>query len=170
MQSNEWSSDEGEDLSAESAADGAQAKIAELEAALLAVRDEQLRERADLDNQRKRLVRDVDQARKFANERLLAELLPVIDNLERGIEAAGTDFERLREGVQLTLRQLLKVGEDHGLQVIEADGQPFDPEFHQAVSTVASAEHPANSVVQSMQKGYSLNGRLLRPALVVVAQ
>jgi len=148
----------------------AEQKIAELEAALLAVRDEQLRERAELENQRKRLVRDVEQARRFANERLLNELLPVLDNLERGIAAAGTDFDKLREGVELTLKQLLKVVEDHGLTVVDATGQPFNPEQHQAVSMVESAEHPSNTVVQSMQKGYLLHGRLLRPALVVVAK
>ena len=147
-----------------------EARIAELEAALLALRDEQLRERADLDNQRKRMARDLDQARRFANERLLSELLPVLDNLERGLEAGGTDFERLREGVELTLRQFQKVVEDHGLVPVPGAGHPFNPDHHQAVSVAESTEHPADTVVNAMQKGYLLNGRLLRPALVVVAK
>jgi molecular chaperone GrpE len=143
-------------------------RIVELEQALLQVREDQLRERAELDNQRKRLQRDVEQARRFANERLLGELLPVLDNLERGLEAAG-EGGSLREGVELTLKQLLKVVEDHGLTVVDPTGQPFNPEQHQAVGMVDSAEHAANTVVRAMQKGYLLNGRLLRPALVMVA-
>lgn len=146
-------------------------KIAELESALLQVRDDQLRERAELDNQRKRLARDVEQARKFANERLLEALLPVLDNLERGLEAAGTDYAVLREGVDLTLRQFQKVVEDHGLVAVEGTGSPFNPDHHQAVSVAAASDtHPADTVVAAMQKGYLLNGRLLRPALVVVAK
>ncbi len=156
------------DEATEAQAAGAEQRIAELEQALLQVRDEQLRERAELDNQRKRLARDVDQARRFANERLLNELLPVIDNLERGIEAAG-DVQALREGTELTLRQLLKVVEDHGLIAVDPAGQPFNPEHHQAVGMAESAEHPSNTVISVMQKGYLLNGRLLRPALVMVA-
>lgn len=160
----------GIDARQDDAIESLSSRVAELEAALLAVRDEQLRERAELDNQRKRLVRDVEQARKFANERLLNELLPVMDNLERGLSAAGgSDLNSLREGVELTLRQLQKVTEDNGLTAVDPTGQPFDPEQHQAMSMVASADHPSNTVVQAMQKGYLLNGRLLRPALVVVS-
>jgi molecular chaperone GrpE len=143
-------------------------RIVELEHALLQVREDQLRERAELDNQRKRLQRDVEQARRFANERLLGELLPVLDNLERGLEAAG-EGGSLREGVELTLKQLTKVVEDHGLTVVDPTGQPFNPDQHQAVGMVDSADHASNTVVRSMQKGYLLNGRLLRPALVLVA-
>lgn len=147
-----------------------QGRIAELEAALLALRDEQLRERADLDNQRKRMARELDQARRFANERLLGELLPVLDNLERGLEAGGSDLNSLREGVELTLRQFQKVVEDHGLVPVPGAGHPFNPDHHQAVSVAEGSEHPADTVVSAMQRGYLLNGRLLRPALVVVAK
>jgi molecular chaperone GrpE len=145
-----------------------EARIAQLEQALLQVRDDQLRERAELDNQRKRLARDLEQARRFANERLLSELLPVLDNLERGIAAAGSDAGTLREGVELTLKQLLKVIEDHGLTVVDPAGQPFDPDQHQAVGMEESAGVASGIVVRVMQKGYLLNGRLLRPALVMV--
>ena len=108
-------------------------------------------------------------ARKFANERLLSDLLPVIDSLEAGLVAAG-DVTALRQGIELTLRQLLKVTADNGLVVVDPAGQPFNPEHHQAISTVDSAEHPPGHVVQVYQKGWLLNDLLLRPALVVVAK
>ena len=146
------------------------ARAAELEAELARLREEALRERADLDNQRKRLERERDSARRFANERLLADLLPVIDSLEAGLGAAGSDASALREGMELTLRQLLKVTADNGLVPVDPVGQPFNPEHHQAMSMVPSADHAPGHVVQVYQKGWLLNDRLLRPALVVVSQ
>jgi molecular chaperone GrpE len=137
---------------------------------LAQLREDTLRERADLQNQRKRLERERDMARKFANERLLGDLLPVIDSLEAGLNAAGGDASALREGMELTLRQLLKVTGDNGLVAIDPVGQPFDPEHHQAMSTVDSADHAPGHVVQVYQKGWLLNERLLRPALVVVSK
>lgn len=134
------------------------------------IREESLRERAELDNQRKRLQRDVELARKFANERLLGDLLPVIDSLEAGLNAAGADASALREGMELTLRQLLKVANDNGLSPVDPAGQPFNPEHHQAMSMVESADHAPGHVVQVYQKGWLLNDRLLRPALVVVSR
>ena len=157
----------------QAAADNEQSPLAaELEAVraeLGQLREDTLRDRADLENQRKRLERERDMARKFANERLLAELLPVIDSLEAGLGAAG-EVTALREGIELTLRQLLKVTGDNGLVAVDPAGQPFNPEHHQAMSTVDSAEYPPGHVVQVYQKGWLLNERLLRPALVVVAK
>ena len=157
----------------QAAADNEQSPLAaELEAVqteLAKLREDALRDRADLENQRKRLERERDMARKFANERLLSDLLPVIDSLEAGLVAAG-DVTALRQGIELTLRQLLKVTADNGLVVVDPAGQPFNPEHHQAMSTVDSAEHPPGHVVQVYQKGWLLNDRLLRPALVVVAK
>ena len=157
----------------QAAADNEQSPLAaELEtvqAELTKLRADTLRDRADLENQRKRLERERDMARKFANERLLSDLLPVIDSLEAGLVAAG-DVTALRQGIELTLRQLLKVTADNGLVVVDPAGQPFNPEHHQAMSTVDSAEHPPGNVVQVYQKGWLLNDRLLRPALVVVAK
>ena len=141
-----------------------------LQRELAALREERLRERADLENQRRRMVRELEQARRFANERLLGDLLPVLDSLERGLEAGGIDGARLREGVELTLKLLTKVVEDNGLSVVDPQGQAFDPERHQAMSTGATAERAPDEVVQGFQKGYILNDRLLRPALVVVAR
>ncbi|WP_222564531.1 nucleotide exchange factor GrpE [Novilysobacter antarcticus] len=145
------------------------AQLAAANEELSNLRESMLRERADLENQRKRLTRDVEMARKFANERLLSALLPVIDSLEAGLQASGDDAVALRQGVELTLRQLLKVTGDNGLVEVNPAGQPFNPEHHEAMSTVASAEHPPGHVVQVYQKGWLLNERLLRPALVVVS-
>ena len=146
--------------------------VDELEA--LRAENEQLRaqsllERADLENQRKRIARDIEQARKFANERLLGDLLPVFDSLDAGLAAADTAQSPLRDGLELTYKQLLKVAGDNGLTVLDPAGQPFNPEHHQAISQTQAPGIAADSVAQVFQKGYLLNGRLLRPALVVVA-
>lgn len=126
-------------------------------------------ERADLENQRKRLARDIDMARKFANEKLLADLLPVFDSMEAGLAAAAAD-DPLRAGLELTLKQLHAVAEKNGLaEVAPEPGDVFNPEHHNAVSQVAEDGFPSGSVVQTFQKGYLLNDRLLRPAMVVVA-
>ena len=129
-----------------------------------------LLERADLENQRKRIAREIETARKFANERLLADLLPVFDSLDAGLAAAGADAGALRDGLELTYRQLLKVAGDNGLSVVDPTGAAFNPEHHQAISQVDAGDAVPGSVVQVFQKGYLLNGRLLRPAMVVVAR
>ena len=147
--------------------------MAELEAVkaeLAELREASLRERADLENQRKRLERERDMARKFANERLLGQLLPVIDSLEAGMNVPGDTAQHLREGMELTLRQLLKVASDNGMVAVDPTGQPFNPDQHQAMSMVEHAEHAPGHVVQVFQKGWLLNDRLLRPALVVVSR
>jgi molecular chaperone GrpE len=144
--------------------------VNEYEAKLGEMRDLLLRERAEIENQRKRLARDVEQARRFANERLLSDLLPVCDNLERGLAADTADAGALREGMDLTLKALLKVAEANGLKAIEPLGQSFNPELHQAMSMVAAPNAAANTVVSVLQKGYVLNERLLRPALVAIAK
>jgi molecular chaperone GrpE len=146
-----------------------ESRIEELENQLGALRDEQLRERAELDNQRKRLVREVEQARRFANERLLGDLLPVLDSLEAGMQAAG-EGGKVREGLELTLRQLQRVAEVNGLVTVDPTGAAFNPEHHQAISVVEAPGAAPGSVVQVFQKGFLLNDRLLRPALVVVAK
>jgi molecular chaperone GrpE len=145
-------------------------EVESLRAELTRLREDSLRERAELDNQRKRVARDIDMARKFANERLLGDLLPVIDSLEAGLSVAGGEPNALREGMELTLRQLLKVAGDNGLVAVDPVGQPFNPEHHQAMSLVPAPGVAPNHVVQVYQKGWLLNERLLRPALVVVSQ
>lgn len=145
-------------------------QLAECEAKLSEMRDTLLRERADLDNQRKRMQRDLEHTRRFANEKLLSDLLPVLDNLERGLAAEGSDFAALRAGVELTQRELLRVTEASGLRAVGAVGEPFDPEHHEAMNMAESAEHGPGRIVSVMQKGYVLNDRLLRPALVSVSK
>ncbi len=141
-----------------------------LRAELEQLKAQSLVERADLENQRKRIAREIEAARKFANERLLADLLPVFDSLDAGLAAAGADAGALREGLELTYRQLLKVAGDNGLSVVDPTGASFNPEHHQAISQVDAGDAVPGSVVQVFQKGYLLNGRLLRPAMVVVAR
>lgn len=146
------------------------AELEALRAEVEQLRAESLRERADLENQRKRLARDMDNARRFANERLLAELLPLFDSMEGGLAAAAQN-DPLREGLELTLRQLHKIAENNGLaEVAPAPGDSFDPERHQAMSMVEAEGIAPGAVAQVFQKGYVLNERLLRPALVVIAK
>ncbi|HEU4671239.1 MAG TPA: nucleotide exchange factor GrpE [Dyella sp.] len=147
-----------------------QARIAELEASNAELRESVLRERADLENQRRRLQRDLEQARRFANEKLLNDLLPVYDSLERGLAVEGGDVTAIREGISLTLKALLKVAEANGMVQVDPLDQPLDPERHHAVSMVAAPGKAPGTVVSVLQKGYVLNDRLLRPALVAVAQ
>jgi molecular chaperone GrpE len=145
-------------------------QIEALKGELEQLRAESLRERADLENQRKRMAREVDTARKFANERLLNELLPLFDSMEAGLAAAAQN-DPLREGLELTLRQLHRIAENNGLvEVAPAPGDSFDPDRHQAMSIVEAQGLPPGAVAQVFQKGYVLNDRLLRPALVVVAR
>ena len=145
-------------------------EIEALRGELEQLRADSLRERADLENQRKRLARDVEQARRFANERLLGELLPVFDSLDAGLAAAAGQDGPLKDGLELTFRQLLKVAADNGLAVVDPAGQPFNPDHHQAISQADPGLAAPGSVLQVFQKGYLLNGRLLRPAMVVVAR
>jgi len=145
-------------------------QIEALKGELEQLRAESLRQHADLDNQRKRLARDIDMARKFANERLLSELLPLFDSLEAGLLIAP-QADPLREGMELTLRQLHRIAENNGLvEVAPVPGDNFDPERHQAMSMASAEGVPPGAIAQLFQKGYLLNERLLRPALVVVAQ
>ena len=145
-------------------------QLGEAETKLAEMRETVLRERAELENQRKRLQRDLDQARRFANEKLLGDLLPVLDNLERGLAAEGADAGALRAGVELTLRELSRVADANGLKAVGTIGEAFDPERHQAMAMVDGAEHGSGMIVAVMQKGYVLNERLLRPALVSVSK
>ncbi|HWU75873.1 MAG TPA: nucleotide exchange factor GrpE [Rhodanobacter sp.] len=147
-----------------------QARVAELEASNAELRETVLREHAELENQRRRLHRDLEQARRFANEKLLNELLPVYDGLESGLAVEGGDLASMREGINLTLKALLKVAENHGMAQVDPLGQPLDPERHHAVSMVDAPGQAAGTVVSVLQKGYVLNDRLLRPALVAVAR
>ncbi|AAF94016.1 TPA: nucleotide exchange factor GrpE [Vibrio cholerae] len=160
--------------------DEKEAKIAQLEAALLVseerVKEQQdsvLRARAEVENMRRRSEQEVDKARKFALSRFAEELLPVIDNLERAIQAADGEVEAIKpllEGVELTHKTFVDTIAKFGLKEINPHGEVFNPEFHQAMSIQESAEHEPNTVMFVMQKGYELNGRVLRPAMVMVSK
>ena len=133
--------------------------------------DRYLRAMADLDNQRKRAQREREEYTRYANETLLRELLPVLDNFDRALGAARAESEAqsLRAGVELIQRELLKVLEKFGVTPYSALGQPFDPERHEAVQRVIKPDARDMTVVEEIQRGYVLNGRVLRPAIVVVA-
>jgi len=130
-----------------------------------------LRAKADADNIRRRGVEDVAKAHKFAIESFAETLVPVVDSLEKALEAKDATAAQMREGVELTLRQLRAAFEKNALAEIDPAGQKFDPHFHQAISAVpASAGSPPNQVVTVLQKGWKIAERVLRPALVVVSK
>jgi molecular chaperone GrpE len=133
--------------------------------------DRMLRTAADLENYKKRAERERLDLLKFGQEELMAELLGVIDNLERALAAVRTpaDGKGLIDGVALIRRQFLSALARFGLQPIEALGKPFNPEFHEAVAQVETDGHPEGTVVEETLRGYTLNGRLLRPSVVAVA-
>ena len=157
-----------------------QARIAELEAQLEAAQQASLEEReravravAEMENLRRRAAQDVEKAHKFALEKFAAELLPVLDNLERAIELADKESEALKpmiEGVELTLKSMQSSVAKFGLVALDPLNQPFDPNAHQAISMIDNAEVAANTVIAVMQKGYELNGRVIRPAMVMVSK
>lgn len=160
--------------------DEQEGKIAQLEAALLTseakVQEQQdsvLRAKAEVENMRRRTEGEIDKARKYALNKFAEELLPVIDNLERAIQAADTDNEAtkpLLEGVELTHKTFVDTVSKFGLKEINPEGETFNPEMHQAMSIQESPDHEPNTVMFVMQKGYELNGRIIRPAMVMVAK
>ena len=132
-----------------------------------------LRIKAEADNIRRRASMDVEKAHKFALEKFAADLLPVVDNLERALAFINREDEALKgvvEGVELTMKSFLDTVAKYGVNQIDPLGQPFNPELHQAMSIQPSADVAPNSVTFVMQKGYELNGRLLRPAMVGVSK
>ncbi len=149
----------------------ADAALAAAEAKAVESRNNYLRAVAELENYRKRAEREIDNARKYAVERFAQELVTVGDALEAGINVgADNPGPALLEGAQATLRQLHKAFEKAGIKIIDPAGQPFDPEWHEAMVAQESAAVAPNTVLTVVQKGYSLNGRLLRPARVVVSK
>ncbi|MFI5396114.1 MAG: nucleotide exchange factor GrpE [Candidatus Binatia bacterium] len=131
--------------------------------------DRFLRERAELDNFKKRMLREKAEALRFASEPLIRDLIPVIDNLERAVECGEGNGKSVVEGVRMVVKSLLEILDRHGVKRVEALGQPFDPLRHQAMAQVESAEHEPNQVVEQHHTGYLLHDRLLRPALVTVS-
>ncbi|MDD1960706.1 MAG: nucleotide exchange factor GrpE [Pseudomonas capeferrum] len=149
------------------------ARVLELEEQLAAAKDQSLRAVADLQNVRRRAEQDVEKAHKFALEKFAGDLLPVIDSLERGLELSNADDESIkpmREGIELTLKMFHDTLKRYNLEAVDPHGEPFNAEHHQAMAMEESAEVEPNSVLKVFQKGYLLNGRLLRPAMVVVSK
>lgn len=155
-------------------------KIAELELALSKAeaqvkeqRESVLRTQAEMENVRRRASQDVEKAHKFALEKFANELLTSVDNLERALQLADQQDESSRnfiEGIELTYKSLTSTLEKFGVKAVGEEGEAFNPDLHQAMSMQESNEHPNNTIMAVMQKGYELNGRLLRPAMVMVAR
>ncbi|OEF28586.1 nucleotide exchange factor GrpE [Vibrio rumoiensis] len=154
--------------------------VAELEAALVAsqvqVKEQQdsvLRAKAEVENMRRRSEQEIDKARKYALNKFAEELLPVIDNLERALQAANPEDEAVKailEGVDMTHKSFVDTVAKFGLVAINPEGEAFNPELHQAIGMQESPDHESNTVMIVMQKGYELNGRVIRPAMVMVAK
>lgn len=134
--------------------------------------DRLLRVSAEFENYKKRSARDMEDFRKFANQQLVKDLLPILDNLELALKSASEKEKStngLLEGIELTRKEILRVLEKHNVKQIDALGKPFDPSFHEAVMREETDDHPENTVTTELQKGYLMNDRLIRPSMVAVA-
>lgn len=157
------------EMSPEEEIAGLSAQVETLQQELAEVRDQMLRAAAEAQNVRRRSEADVEKAHKFALEKFARELLPVSDSLEKATEALGDVDEAQKEGVEMTLRLFMGVLDKFQINQVNPMGQTFDPQYHEAMSMVPNPSLPPNAVMDVLQKGYTLNGRLLRPAMVVVA-
>lgn len=169
VESVEQASVEGEQADS----DSWKAKAEVLANELASLKDAAVRAQAEAQNVRRRAEQDVEKAHKFALEKFAKELLPVIDGLEKAVEAelaAGNESTPLREGVEMTMSMLLSSIAKFGVEQVDAVGSTFDPALHEAMSMVESPDAESNTVIAAMQKGYTLNGRLIRPAMVIVAK
>lgn len=150
-----------------------QSETEQLQQQVASANDQVLRVQAEMQNLRRRAERDVENAHKYALDKFAPELLPVVDNLERAlaaIDVEDTGQKAVAEGIELTLKTFIDVLVRYNVEAIDPAGQPFDADFHQAVSMVPNPDLEPNTVMDVFQKGYTLNGRLLRPAMVVVAK
>lgn len=149
-----------------------QTALSEAEQELAEYKESMLRMHAEMENLRKRLIKDLERSRRRALEDIMNDLLPVRDSLERGLETDGatTTVEAMKEGKALIVKMLDKVMADHGLKEIDPVGEAFNPELHQAMAMQETDEHQAGTVIEVMQKGFLLHDRLIRPAMVVVAR
>jgi len=163
---------QGDDAANDEAEPSLEEVVAQLQADVEEARDAALRAQADAQNVKRRAEQDVEKARKFALERFAGDLLPVVDNLERALEAASDDdvARPIVEGVELTLKTFLDAIGKYNIEQINPEGEPFDPQLHQAMSMVDNPDVEPNTVIAVVQKGYTLNGRLVRPAMVMVSK
>jgi molecular chaperone GrpE len=170
--STETTESETEATSEEVTVESLQEKLAAAEAKAEENWEQLVRSKAEMENIRRRAERDLTNAHKYALEKFAQELLPVIDSMEMGVAAAqneSADVSKLREGTEMTLKMFESVIEKFGIKGVHPHGEPFNPDHHQAMSMIDSAEHEPNTVIDVMQKGYLLNERLVRPAMVVVS-
>ena len=137
---------------------------------LIEQKDSFLREKADLENFRKRLVKDKADAVQFANEKLLKELVQIDDNLGRALNTPNTTVETLKEGVEMIQKQFTAFLKNQQVEQLEAMGKPFDPSLHEVMTQIESEDHDENTVIQEYSKGFTLNGRILRSAKVVTSK
>ncbi len=168
----EEQADAGEGAGEESV-EALQAKIESLSAAMDAAKEQVLRSQAEAQNARRRAEQDVEKAHKFGQEKLLQDLLPVVDNLERALAAMDTenpDLKAVVEGIELTHKSFIDALAKYKVESVNPKGEPFDPELHQAMTMVPNPDVEPNTVIDVFQKGYTLHGRLVRPAMVVVSK
>jgi molecular chaperone GrpE len=161
-----------EKLQAESETEQPESQVEDLQQKLNTLGEQLLREQAEMQNVRRRAQRDIENAHKYALEKFASELLSVVDNLERAIDAIDTEDESQKsvaEGLELTLKTFIEILSKYNVEAVDPAGQPFDADLHQAVSTVPNNDVEPNTVINVFQKGYTLNGRLVRPAMVVVS-
>lgn len=161
------------DVDVEISVDGLKAQLATLAAAFESAKEQSLRSQAEAQNARRRAEQDIEKAHKFGLEKMVNDLLPVVDNLERALTSINTTDETMgpiTEGIQLTLKSFIDALARHQVVAVDPQGEPFDPQLHQAVSAVPNPEVEPNTVINVFQKGYTLHGRLVRPAMVVVAK
>jgi len=150
-----------------------QGQLATLAAAFESAKEQSLRSQAEAQNARRRAEQDVEKAHKFGLEKIVNDLLPVVDNLERALASIDTGdaaMTPVTEGIALTLKSFIDALARHQVVAVDPQGEPFDPQLHQAVSAVPNPEVEPNTVINVFQKGYTLHGRLVRPAMVVVAK
>lgn len=168
--------DEGDTVNTDDESDNPEAEmlaaqVEELEQSLADAKDQALRTAAEAQNVRRRAEQESEKARKFALEKFVKELLPVVDSLEKALDAMGEDAtEAHREGVSMTLKMQRDVLEKFGVESVDPHGEPFDPQVHEAMTMVPNPDMEPNTVMDVVQKGYLLNGRLARPAMVVVSK
>lgn len=165
---------EGEGAEQEASSEEAlNAKIETLASALDAAKEQVLRSQAEAQNARRRAEQDVEKAHKFGQEKLVVDLLPVVDNLERALENLDRDDagqKAVIEGIELTYKSFVDALVKHKVEPVNPKGEPFDPELHQAMSMLDNPDVEPNTVLEVFQKGYTLHGRLVRPAMVVVSK
>lgn len=172
----EQAPEESNEVDEAAGADDLEAQLAAAQEEIAALKDQALRGQAEAENVRRRAARDVENAHKFALEKFAADLLPVIDSLEKAVESAQAGAEAdeaaaaIGEGVELSLKLFHDVLEKAGMNRIHPVGEPFDPQLHEAMAMVENPDSEPNSVLDVMQAGYTLNGRLVRAAMVVVSK